>query len=189
MKYHVDWLKSKCDQGLEPKFLFFWGHTPAPNETVGAFLLSQWYPASFEVEGILYPTSEHFMMAHKALLFGDQVVFEQIIHSKTPGEAKDLGRMVSGFVEDVWVSTRYEIVKKANLEKFGQNEILKNYLVQTDQRILVEASPVDRIWGIGLTKDDPNASNIHAWRGTNLLGFALMEVRDSFNRQTTTGKE
>ncbi|MCL4145044.1 UNVERIFIED_CONTAM: hypothetical protein GTU68_065736 [Idotea baltica] len=118
------------------------------------------------------------MMAEKARLFNDRINLEKIINSKSPGQAKQYGREVLGFKEDVWLANRSKIVKKANIEKFSQNEALKDYLLSTRNRVLVEASPVDTIWGIGLAKDSEHITNPLKWRGLNLLGFALMEVRD-----------
>lgn len=118
------------------------------------------------------------MMAQKALLFNDQKMFEKIIACNKPAEAKELGRYVTGFDEQVWNESKYEIVKNGNIHKFNQNAALLNYLLNTGDRVLVEASPVDRIWGIGLAQDDEDITNIYTWRGENLLGFALMEVRD-----------
>ena len=118
------------------------------------------------------------MMAEKAKLFGDSEARDKILQSKHPKQAKELGRMVLGFQDDVWTEKRSEIVVDGNRAKFLQNEDLKEFLIQTRNRILVEASPVDKIWGIGLAEDDLNIENPLKWKGLNLLGFALMEVRD-----------
>lgn len=98
---------------------------------------------------------------------------------ETPEAAKALGRRVRNFDEEVWNKNRYSIVVSANAEKFTQNLELGRFLQQTGSLILVEASPVDRVWGIGLVKEDERASNPNYWAGLNLLGFALMQVRDS----------
>lgn len=128
-------------------------------------------------EGIHYLTAEHYMMAEKARVFGDEQTLTRVLNAKTPGEAKKLGRLVSNFEENRWLSVRWSIVVKGNLLKFGQNMELKNFLLTTGNRVLVEASPVDAIWGIGLAADHKDACNPNLWRGLNLLGFALMEVR------------
>jgi ribA/ribD-fused uncharacterized protein len=94
-----------------------------------------------------------------------------------PWAAKQLGRRVRGFVEKQWIDARYSFVVRGNLAKFTQNPPLGEFLVKTARTVLVEASPVDRIWGIGLAADDERAVNPEQWRGLNLLGFALMEVR------------
>ena len=140
--------------------------------------MSQWYAVHFEFEGVKYFSAEQYMMAEKAKLFNDTLNYDRIIDSKSPGQAKQFGREVIGFDEKVWKDNRCEIVKKGNLAKFGQNQELKQYLLETKNRVLVEASPVDIIWGIGLSKDSEDCQNPLLWRGENLLGFTLMEVRD-----------
>ena len=118
------------------------------------------------------------MMAHKALLFGDKNTFDKIISCHKPGEAKELGRQVLGYDDQTWNNKKFDIVKLGNIHKFNQNPDFAKYLLQTDNRILVEASPVDTIWGIGLSADSKDIDNIYAWRGQNLLGFILMATRD-----------
>jgi ribA/ribD-fused uncharacterized protein len=163
--------------GLCPKYLFFWGHRPSPSGEIGKSCLSQWWPASFTVNGVRYATAEHFMMAEKARLFGDEETRARILKAASPGEAKRFGRDVRGFKESVWERSRIEFVVRGNLAKFGQNPELSKFLLNTEDHVLVEASPVDRIWGIGLAADDGRVENPGQWQGLNLLGFALMEVR------------
>ncbi len=172
-----DSLLSALRGGLEPEYLFFWGHKPLPGGKIGKPCLSQWWPATFTLEGERYPTAEHFMMAEKAMLFEDAEVRARILQAASPSAAKRLGRQVRGFQQDRWEEARSEIVVRGNLAKFSQNPLLRDFLLDTGDRVLVEASPVDRIWGIGLAADDPRAENPEQWRGLNLLGFALMEVR------------
>jgi len=117
------------------------------------------------------------MMAAKAKLFDDLKTRAEVLAAPNPGAAKALGRKVQGFDESTWVQNRFELVCRANEEKFSQNPHLGRFLAQTGERVLVEASPVDRIWGIGLPADDDSAQNPNLWRGLNLLGFALMHVR------------
>lgn len=119
------------------------------------------------------------MMAQKALLFGADDVFQKIISSDSPGEAKALGRLVKNFNETTWLHARHEIVLRGNIQKFRQHTELAAFLIGTKDRILVEASPVDPVWGIGLAADDPKAANPFQWDGLNLLGFVLMETRDT----------
>jgi ribA/ribD-fused uncharacterized protein len=164
--------------GFRPEYLFFWGHKPLPSGEIGKPCLSQWWPASFTVEEQHYLTAEHYMMAEKARLFGDEEKRRKILEVASPAEAKQLGRAVRGFNEDVWARSRSEFVVGGNLAKFGQNPKLGEFLLNTEDRVLVEASPVDRIWGIGLNAGDKRAENPEQWLGLNLLGFALMEVRD-----------
>ncbi len=176
--YDIKWLKSKFERGDALKFIYFWGHTNKYKEEIGKFCFSQWFESPFTVENTTYKTCEHWMMAQKALLFNDEVTFNKIINSVKPGEAKDLGRQVMGFDEQIWNNKRFDIVKSGNIHKFNQYPALTDYLLKTESRILVEASPIDTIWGIGLSPDDEQINNIYAWPGLNLLGFALMEVRD-----------
>lgn len=117
------------------------------------------------------------MMWRKAQLFGDSAVAAQVLAASSPGAAKALGRSVSGFSEPAWAAARLEIVIEGNLAKFGQDPALRSYLLSTGSRVLVEASPQDRVWGIGLVASDPRASDPASWLGLNLLGEALMEVR------------
>jgi ribA/ribD-fused uncharacterized protein len=159
------------------KYLFFWGHQAPPGAPVGKHCLSQWWEAPFTVDGRVYPTSEHFMMCGKALLFGDTDTADLVLAARTPGEAKALGRRVRGFTEDEWVAHRLGIVVRGNLAKFAAHDELREFLLATGDRVLVEASPLDRVWGIGLASDDERAADPASWLGLNLLGEALMEVR------------
>lgn len=178
MYYDIEWLNNVTTDHQNLEFLYFWGHTNKSNEAIGKSCFSQWYESPFAVDGVTYRTAEHWMMAKKAMLFGDLEIFEKIVISDKPVEVKDLGRRISGFDDEIWTAERYEIVKAGNLHKFKQQPELSEYLLETGNRILVEASPVDRIWGIGLAQDHVDASNPNRWLGLNLLGFALMEVRD-----------
>lgn len=164
--------------GYSPTYLFFWGHTPKTPGALGPWIFSQWYPSSFEVEGVRYPAAEHFMMAEKARLFGDTAAREQILAAEHVAEAKQLGRKVRPFDEPTWEAERFAIVVAASMAKYGQNPALGAYLEQTGDRVLVEAAPRDRIWGIGLGAQNPAASDPTRWRGLNLLGFALMVARE-----------
>jgi len=170
-------------QGARLKYLFFWGHQPGPDETIGAGCLSQWWPAPFTVDDVTYPTAEHYMMHHKARLFRDEATAARILTAPHPKAAKNLGRQVHGFDDTTWNTHRYDIVTAASTAKFSQNPSLRDYLLRTGDRILVEASPLDRIWGIGLAADDPRATSPTHWRGLNLLGFALMHTRTSLTQQ------
>ena len=167
----------------EVNYIFFWGHKKQQSG-VSKTCLSQWYESSFEVNGILYKTAEHYMMSEKALLFGDTTTSKKIINAKNANEAKKLGRIVKGFDEKTWLKHRFDIVVRGNLAKFEQNSELKSFLKGTGNRILVEASPEDKIWGIGLNRNNPNVENPNLWKGLNLLGFALMEVRDQLFRNS-----
>lgn len=178
MKYSRIQCIESYNHDKEMDFLFFWGHQPRRDGSIGKSCFSQWWPAPFAEDGIEYKTAEHYMMAEKARLFEDIAIHGQIVESNTPKAAKALGRKVSNFDNDTWLEHRYNIVMKANKLKFEQNSDLKNYLSNTGTKILVEASPVDNIWGVGLAEDHPDIKNPSAWRGDNLLGFILMEIRD-----------
>ena len=170
-------LQLACREGKNLDYVFFWGHQARAGGQLGPSCLSQWWPASFALDGVCYQTAEHYMMAEKARLFGDDEMRGEILAAEHPAEAKALGRRVSGFDGAVWAARRFDIVVAGNVAKFGQDEGLRAYLLGTSSRVLVEASPVDRIWGIGLAADDERAKNPLRWRGLNLLGFALMEAR------------
>ncbi|MFI5715655.1 NADAR family protein [Nocardia sp. NPDC051750] len=171
-------LIAAVDGGARVKYLPFWGHHPRPDGVIGSNCLSQWWPVEFTVDGVDFRTAEHYMMWRKAMLFDDRSIADRILAARHPGEAKKLGRSIRGFAEDVWVEHRYGIVVAGSLAKFGQHEELRRFLVNTGDRVLVEASPVDRIWGVGLTADDPRIEDPTGWKGLNLLGFALMEARE-----------
>lgn len=159
-------------------YLHFWGHRPSRNGRVGTACLSQWWPSAFVVDGERFATAEHFMMVGKARLFGDAAAAGAILATDEPAVAKKLGRGVRGFDEQVWRAASYDIVVRGNHAKFGQHENLGKFLRGTGEKVLVEASPMDPIWGIGLAAADPRATAAVTWRGANLLGFALMDVRD-----------
>ncbi|MFN8345730.1 MAG: NADAR family protein [Spirosomataceae bacterium] len=175
MNYNLNWLLA---QQNPLKYLFFWGHHPSRDGSITKACLSQWWECAFEVQGCVYLTTEHWMMAQKARLFGDSEIAEKIVQVKSPAEAKKLGRLIPHFDETVWLSEREHIVIEGNFHKFSQNKELRAFLLQTQERILVEASPVDAIWGNGLAADHPDSTHPEKWQGFNLLGFALMEVRD-----------
>lgn len=174
----VETLKVAMSSGHKPEFLFFWGHT-SKEQKVGKHVLSQWWPAMFSVGGHTYATAEHYMMAQKAELFDDQETLAAILSSTAPSQAKRLGRGVRGFEDERWNAHRFDVAVRGNLAKFGQNPELRDWLLATGDTLLVEASPVDRIWGIGLAADDGRARDPHSWQGLNLLGFALMKARGS----------
>lgn len=168
--------------GGVPKWLMFWGHQPEADGSVGRGCLSQWWPCRFTVDEVGYASAEHWMMAAKARLFGDPRSEAGILEARTPAEAKNLGRLVSGFDDETWSARRFELVVEGNVAKFGQDPGLRAYLLGTGRRVLVEASPRDQIWGIGLGAANERATDPARWRGRNLLGFALMEARDRLSR-------
>ena len=178
-QYYLPWLLEKINRNEPPKFLFFWGHQPGKDGLLTASCFSQWWEfSSFVVEGITYISAEHWMMAQKALLFDDQASFDKILVAKTPAKAKNLGRKVQNFDLELWKKKCFDVVTAGNVHKFGQDPDLKTFLLNTQDRVLVEASPLDPIWGIGLAANDPKAQDPEQWEGLNLLGFALMAARD-----------
>jgi hypothetical protein len=178
-------LVEAMQKGWRPKWAFFWGHTPSKDGSATKAAFSQWWAGHpFEVDGIRYATAEHYMMAEKARLFHDEATLSKIIGARSPAIAKKLGRQVANFDDQIWRQHRYDIVVRGNRAKFSQHVELKTFLLQTGDRLLVEASPFDRIWGIGMAATDPNAEKPQFWKGLNLLGFALMEVREEFQQTT-----
>ena len=180
--YSREQICANMEAGAEPEFLFFWGHRPAKDGKITKSCFSQWWMSDFWFQGLRYCCMEQCMMAGKASLFKDTEAFDLIRASTDPKEIKALGRGVRSFNEKLWNEVKYPLVLTGNYNKFVQNDDLRNFLLSTGNRILVEASPYDKIWGIGLSADDPRAKDPRAWNGENLLGFALMEVRDEIRR-------
>jgi ribA/ribD-fused uncharacterized protein len=178
MKYSLRWLNQEAEKGMEHEFLFFWGHTQKKEGLIDKSCFSQWFPSPFTVDGVIYPTAEHWMMAKKAEKFNDIEIKQHILESETPAIAKKLGRKVKNFDDEKWSKACFDIVVEGNINKFSQRAELRRFLLNTGNRVIAEASPGDAIWGIGLSQDNPKAINPSTWRGKNLLGFALMEVRD-----------
>lgn len=170
-------LLAAIEQGAHPDYLLFWGHRQRAAGQIGKSCLSQWYPAPFHEDGRYFATAEHYMMHGKAVLFGDAASAAAVLATSDPAQAKALGRGIQGFDEQRWQAARMDIVLQANWLKFSQNPALGRFLLGTGAQVLVEASPVDRIWGIGLAADAAQARDPARWRGLNLLGFALMQVR------------
>ena len=139
---------------------------------------SQWYICNFILDGIEYNCAEQAMMHKKALQFGDQKTSKKIMEAIQASKQKALGRQVSNYDDTVWSAKRYDIVKDINVAKFSHNPQLLKQLLALDNLTIVEASPYDKIWGIGLGQSHPDATTPSKWKGLNLLGKALMEVRD-----------
>ena len=152
-------------------FVLFWG---------GPF--SQWYTHDMVIDNVTYNCCEQYMMAEKARAFGDAESLEAILKQKDPRKQKALGRSVKNFNPHIWDKLSRDVVFRANLAKFSDPE-LKAYLFSFGNEEIVEASPYDKIWGIGLGEDDPDALDKTKWQGTNWLGEAIMAVRDSFKPQ------
>jgi ribA/ribD-fused uncharacterized protein len=179
-------LVHSIQEGARPEYFFFWGHRASAGYSVGKWCLSQWWTAAFQIDGVTYRTAEHFMMAEKARLFGDESAVRNILSAPDPGTAKQHGRAVRGFDESAWRAVRYRLVVAGNTAKFRQHPALASFLLSTGGDVLVEASPLDTIWGIGLAHDSVDARSPERWRGLNLLGFALMEVRAALRTRRST---
>ncbi|SIS88445.1 NADAR family protein [Insolitispirillum peregrinum] len=151
---------------MSETFTFFWS---------GPF--SQWHPCSFSEGDVPYACAEQYMMAKKALLFGDLEIHAQIMAAPTPRKQKALGRKIQGFQAEVWQRVARAIVYQGNYYKFTQDPELRAVLLATAGTTLVEASPEDRIWGIGLAEDNPAALDRSTWQGSNWLGECLTDLR------------
>jgi ribA/ribD-fused uncharacterized protein len=144
------------EAGRQPiDFLFFWGHQPRPDGAIGSGCLSQWWPAPFAEDGVIYPTAEHWMMAGKARLFDDEPGLAAVLAGTSPRDAKAASRAVRGYCEQAWAVARFDLIVAGNLAKFRQNPELAAFLSATDRKVLVEASPRDRVWGIGIGAGHP----------------------------------
>ena len=140
--------------------------------------LSNWYLTNFVVDNIKFSSMEQFMMYKKAVCFSDREIAESILKTSDVAKIKELGRKVSGYQENIWNGVRQIIVYKGLIEKFSQNAMLKEQLKETKDSVLAECAVKDRIWGIGLSMNDPKRMDINQWKGQNLLGYALMMVRE-----------
>jgi ribA/ribD-fused uncharacterized protein len=149
-------------------FTFFWKSR-----------LSQWQRSPFVIGDVSFTHAEQYMMYAKALLFGDHDAAKRILIAETPREQQAIGRTVQGFDESVWELFREGVVFAGNYARFGQNPEQRDLLFATQGTTLVEASPHDRVWGIGLAADDPRALDRSQWLGLNLLGEALTRVREA----------
>lgn len=138
---------------------------------------SNWFISEFEVKGERFNCVEQFMMFCKAKLFGDEITANKIMAAAHPRDQKALGRSVKSYNDAVWCQRRSRIVAHGCYAKFSQNPVLRDALLSTGDTTLVEASPYDRIWGVGLAEHDPRILDRRQWRGLNLLGVALTEAR------------
>ncbi len=141
--------------------------------------LSNWYLSPFSWGGIRFSSMEQYMMYRKASVFADGRIAEKILATDDVASVKALGRAVSGYSEHHWNGIRQIVVYKGLLAKFSQNPVLQEKLKATGDAILAECAVHDRIWGIGLSMEDPRRLDRSLWRGMNLLGYALMMVRQN----------
>lgn len=140
-------------------------------------LFSNWFISEFDVKGVRFNCVEQFMMFCKAKLFGDELTAGKIMTATHPREHKALGRQVAGYNDAVWTERRLRIVASGCYAKFSQNPVLRDALLATGDTVLVEASPYDCVWGVGLAEHDPRVLDPRQWKGQNLLGVALADVR------------
>ncbi len=170
-------LIAAIDRGEPYVFRTFYGHTPRKDGAISDAVFSQFWPCSFEIDGVRYRWAEQWMMSGKARLFDDGEALQKILHANEPLECKQLGRTVRNFDEGRWRDHRFDLVTRGNVAKFDQDPALRSHLLATEDAILVEAAPRDVVWGIGLGASNPDAHRPQAWRGLNLLGFALVRAR------------
>ena len=152
---------------MSEKFTFFYGGWA-----------SQWAATEFALDGVIYNTAEQYMMAQKAILFNDAAALQIIMDTNNPKIQKAAGRTVRGFVKEIWEQNAKLYVYRANFAKFMQNQEALTWLMTTRGTTLVEASPWDKIWGIGLDGNDPRAQDRSTWQGTNWLGEIVTHVRE-----------
>jgi ribA/ribD-fused uncharacterized protein len=164
---------------MSTTYIYFYGHCPIRHGVYSC--LSNWYTTRFicDETGKTFDNVEQYMMWRKAILFNDIKTANEIMKTDLPAMSKLLGRSVSNFNQNIWDKNCVDIVMRGCFLKFSQNEYIKDILLNTNDAILAEASPYDTIWGIGLTIKTANAcKNESEWRGQNLLGKCLMNVRE-----------
>lgn len=147
-----------------------------PDEING--YLANWYLSDFEIDGIKFSSMEQYMMYKKAMLFEDDEIAQKILETSDVGKIKALGRQVRNYDDIFWNGLRQIIIYEGLIEKFRQNDDLKNKLLATENHILAECAVLDKIWGIGLSMKDEKRFDTNEWKGQNLLGFALMKARE-----------
>ena len=149
-----------------------------PTEEYG--FLSNWYLSNFTKNGIEFSSMEQYMMYGKAMCFHDETIAKQILQTDDVTRIKELGRLVSNYNDQIWSGMRQIIVYEGLVEKFSQNQELSDALLNTGDAFLAECAVKDKVWGIGLSMTDPKRLELSLWRGQNLLGFALMMVRNRY---------
>ena len=178
---NISQVQDKFNNGEDLDFIFFWDKGMYINGEMNKGCCTQWHRGRpFTVGCIEYQTAEHWMMSEKARLFGDYDSTQNIFNSDHPRDALALGRSVKNYDQVKWNTHKFDIVLRGNYHKFSQYDELKNWLLSTGDSIIVEASPHDKIWGVGLMESDPAIMNPNLWEGENLLGFAIMKVREMF---------
>ncbi|MFT0211512.1 NADAR family protein [Pseudomonas sp. F1_0610] len=179
LKYNRSQLIKQGKVFTEEDLICFWKPEPY---VVNKACLGQWQPSVFSVDADQYSCAEQYMMAEKARLFDDETMRQKIMQATAPKAMKAFGQKVQNFDQTVWDETKATLILEGNYHKFSQNPQMMAFLLATGDKILVEASLLDRIWGVGLAQDNEKILNPRTWQGDNLLGFALMEVRDELRR-------
>lgn len=176
-RYSVRWLLDSISSGHAHEYVYFWSE----KGSTGSF--SQWFMSDFQIDGHSFCCMEQYMMAQKAILFKDTNTLRKILTSYDPRSIKAYGREVKNFDPVKWGENKSRIVFEGNMAKFRQNQTLMEKLLSTGDKILVEASPYDKIWGIGMRASEASKADPAQWRGEDLLGFALMQVRDELKKR------
>ena len=158
---------------MNKKFEFFWGG-----------IYSNWHRSGFVIDDISYNCGEQYMMHQKALLMDDEETARKIMLYSNPKRQKELGREIKNFNSKLWDKYKYEIMLKGLTEKFNQNEPLKRDLMASEADLFVEASPFDKIWGIGLDERTAHETPQSEWPGENLLGKIITEIRNNFKNDS-----
>ncbi|MCQ2816603.1 MAG: NADAR family protein [archaeon] len=179
--YDVDWAKNQTGK----EYVLFYGYHEK-GQGVSKACLSQWYQCSFKVDNVNFTSSLQFLMYQKASYFNDDEGKNKIINETEPKKIKALGKTIKNFQHEAWKTVSEEIAIEGNFYKFYQNEELKSFLLGTGDKILVEANPHDNKWGIALSSDESDkCKDPNQWKGKNLTGFTLMEVRDLIKKGYT----
>ena len=159
---------------ITERYVFFWGNSD---------IYSNWFKSKFEMDGIIFENSEQAMMYEKALLMNDQSSANEILKTRNPRVIKELGRAIKPWNQKLWDEQKFDIMVKVLTCKF-KDPILAKQLLSTGIRIIVEASPYDKIWGIGMSENDEGVEDQSNWKGQNLLGEALMYVRQLITKSS-----
>lgn len=161
---------------ITEKYFFFWKHR-----------LSQWHIVDFTVNGVIFNCCEMYMMYNKALLMEDSVTADIILQEKNPANHQKLGRQIKNFNQALWNGNKYNIVLAGNLARFMQSAKCRELLLATGDKEICESSPYDLVWGCGLSKEDPLILDKSNWRGENLLGKVLTQVREVIKQDILAG--
>lgn len=172
----------RYDSGESLRFVFFGECHSEFTDSVGKECFSRWYSLAFEIEGKSFFCIEQYMMAEKACFFDDEECERRIMNNNDIEDITLLGQQIKIFDGFLWDNYKKDVIRQGNVAKFADNKELFEFLISTDDAILVEATPYDVVWGIGMREGDQGIDNPHNWKGENILGFTLMKIRDFFNQ-------